>query len=614
MAVWEIYKLFKDMKSYNLEINKNQYLSDIMDQLPSNTIIFKTLTGIGATHLELNSPRHSIIIEPNVPVIKGKRNNKIMGVFEGISASDILGHLYNPKIPFKKIMVTPESFHKVVDAIKSSEFDLYIDFFLLFDECDKVSKDVDYRKSIIEPMEDFFKFEQKAFISATAIEPSDPRFKSAGFTKLYIIPTFDNTIELKLICTNNVTASFKRHISQYEQEGERYCIFYNSTRGIANLISEMDIVNESTVFCSRTKGNDFKIKVATHEYFDPKHLKKYNFFTSRFFSAVDMITDDKPRIITLTDLYTAEHSMIDPSGDAPQILGRFRNGIASATAISNTKRNLPCMSQSEAESFLNGSEITYREIENLYLSATNQGAISTLKEALELVNYANYVNEDRSKNSFMYDYFFHHEKLKRNYVSYDDLINGYKNAEAGGKQYFNVEVERDKVTVSDKLLQYKNPMLTFKEKSEFIGKILEQARIGYEESIFTILNFSDVKSNLRKNDSLILEGYDLLGYDQLIRNSGSRKDLQAAVDTKMQKDARSNFKFIKELQKEFKEGDVIDQTKLLERFKNLITQHNLVLKPTISEFERFFDISPRTSHSKYPKRKVRRIIKSRFNS
>ncbi len=61
-----------------IEIHKNEWLTDALrrggydDMIPSNVILNKTLTGIGATRCELYAHRNSIIIEPNVPVIQCK--------------------------------------------------------------------------------------------------------------------------------------------------------------------------------------------------------------------------------------------------------------------------------------------------------------------------------------------------------------------------------------------------------------------------------------------------------------------------------------------------------------------------------------------------------------
>ena len=64
-----------------LNINKGEWLSVALKRqgyplIPSNVIIDKTVTGLGITHMEVHSPRPSIIIEPNVPVIIGKAEGK----------------------------------------------------------------------------------------------------------------------------------------------------------------------------------------------------------------------------------------------------------------------------------------------------------------------------------------------------------------------------------------------------------------------------------------------------------------------------------------------------------------------------------------------------------
>lgn len=58
---------------------KIQYLTEILPEIPTNTILYKKLTGLGATYGELKANRNSIIIEPNKPVISGNaktRNTK----------------------------------------------------------------------------------------------------------------------------------------------------------------------------------------------------------------------------------------------------------------------------------------------------------------------------------------------------------------------------------------------------------------------------------------------------------------------------------------------------------------------------------------------------------
>lgn len=59
------------MRKSILSISQGQRLSDIYT-IETNTILCKTLTGLGATYSEIKAKRHSIIIELNQPPIVGK--------------------------------------------------------------------------------------------------------------------------------------------------------------------------------------------------------------------------------------------------------------------------------------------------------------------------------------------------------------------------------------------------------------------------------------------------------------------------------------------------------------------------------------------------------------
>lgn len=55
------------MRTQTIQIGKNesgkiQYLTEVLPMIPANTILYKTLTGLGATYGELKADRNSIII------------------------------------------------------------------------------------------------------------------------------------------------------------------------------------------------------------------------------------------------------------------------------------------------------------------------------------------------------------------------------------------------------------------------------------------------------------------------------------------------------------------------------------------------------------------------
>ena len=179
------------MKKITININKKvggktQYLTEVLPTIPTNTILYKKLTGLGATYGEIKANRNSVIIEPNKPVIIGKCNDpkhcddNLFGVHDNIYAEDIVRYMIRSQKRGKhiKIITTPESFYKVRNAFEDMEMDVRFDCFLLFDECHKVIKDSGFREYVSLPMDLFFECEQKALVSATPLEFTDPRFEN----------------------------------------------------------------------------------------------------------------------------------------------------------------------------------------------------------------------------------------------------------------------------------------------------------------------------------------------------------------------------------------------------------------------------------------------------
>lgn len=231
------------MKSTEIILKKQKnripYLTELLEdgKIQTNTILCKTLTGLGATYSEIKAPRHSIIIEPNRPVIIGKckdsehKHDNLFGVYQGVYIEDIIDYIESSNGKYLKILTTPESFYKVEEALKATEIEIRFHCFLLFDECHKIIKDSDFRDTISLPMDLFFECENKALVSATPIEFTDPRFEN--FEKVQIVPDFDYSKDLFLHITNNLLQTVKETLESLE--GNTF-IFCNSTDMIYNLI------------------------------------------------------------------------------------------------------------------------------------------------------------------------------------------------------------------------------------------------------------------------------------------------------------------------------------------------------------------------------------------
>lgn len=534
-----------------IKVNKGQYLTDVLPEIPTNTILNKTLTGLGATYGELKSDRHSIIIEPNVPVIVGKMKDKkhknIFGVYEGIYAEDILNYLEknNGKHKFK-ILTTPESLRKVKDAFFEFGMNIYKECFLLFDECQKIVQDVCYRQDIALPIDDFFRFENKAFVSATPIYPKDPRFKKQGFQILDIEPTFDFKKQMYLVTTNNALQALKMVLetlsknNNFKDEERDICIFLNSTDTIEAIIKQLEIISESTIFCSERsvkKLNKRGLKSA-YEHWGKKKMKKYNFFTSRFYSAFDIELDEAVDLIMISDLFYAEHSMIDPNTEAPQIIGRFRkeNGVANIVHITNLKSDLPVRTREELQLYLGCSESIYNKINELHNTTSDLSYRQAYKAALAVIPYSKYIDKNGKKNYFALENYIDEEIVKGFYNNSQFLLQAYKSSNR-----FEINYQPVYFPLGDfERLQRERDNKSLKERNI---ETVRQLDLLMESGDYNSETIQEYRNELYKYNKLYVEAYEFIGKDGIIKLNYSRPKIREAMILKKYKDGVSGLGF-----------------------------------------------------------------------
>ena len=537
------------------ELDKVQYLTEVLPEIPTNTILYKKLTGLGATYGEITAKRNSIIIEPNVPVIIGKCNDpkhkddNLFGVYEGVYTDDIVKYLEKSKKKYHKILTTPESFQKVKDAFEELEMSAHCSCFLLFDECHKLVKDADYRNNITLPIDDFFKFDQKALVSATPIELNDPRFKEQNFKMIEIQPTFDYKKELWLHHTNNTLQALKTVLSKLDNEETAplpICVFINSTDIIYSLMKQLDLLEDSAVFCApksvdKLKKNRF---CNVYEEWNKDKMKRYNFFTSRFFNAVDMELEEQPHVIMLTDVYFAEHTMIDPYTDAIQIVGRFRNGVSSITYISNTKKGLPQRSKEEIKGYLICSKEIYRTMKNFYDCATDRASRDAYRAALESLPFNRMLDRNGRENWFAIDNYMDEELMKNYFHDENSLYKAYDNCDsfivyhAG---YYCPLGDSERLKRENKSQSIKDKRKEIVRQLEMLGDCVTEMELEY-------------KRDLIAADSFIVEAYDTVGKEVIEKLKYSKKKITEAMIQKQYSEKATGTEVIRLIKNSFTVG------------------------------------------------------------
>lgn len=531
------------MEEIKIEINEDEYLSDAFSRyftkqrgasreedkyIPSNTILNKTLPGLGATYSEIKAKRHSIIIEPNIPVILGKTAGKtnLLGVYTGVTEGAILQYLRNENIKYKKIITTPESYKKVKDAIlKLPIFNLYKDFFVLFDECEKLVQDIDYRESICQPIDDLFMYTNKAFVSATPLEMSLPKFEEQGFYLIRIIPTYAYKKDIELIITNQYEVSLLKKMKELN-DSDCICIFLNKTDSIDKIINHLKIKDQSNVFCSDKSVKKLKKLGYKDVYENIKlPLRKYNFFTCRFFSALDIYTNKKPDILILTCLKDANHTMIDPFTEAVQIYGRFRKlskgqktlPFNSITCLADFNPDFEIKNKENIDLIIDTYQSQYRDLKHKIDSVTNQYEEEACCDDLKKLSYNDFMTEKGELNHLAVNNLYSAERVKGYYLSPDSLVNAYKSTE-----HFNIvkqTIINDSFTLDGQW--FRKSKRPIKEIRKGIISSLDGFYQNSKDSEVDIKTLKDVLQRVEVSDSesgeFMVEAYEYLGREEIER-------------------------------------------------------------------------------------------------
>ena len=568
---------------------KPQHLNEVLPEIPTNVILNKTVTGCGATYTEIKTPRNSIIVEPNRPVIYGKcaqlkhKDDNLKGVYQGIYQKDIVKYLEKTRREgkFIKIMTTPESFQKVIDALEEVEIDIRFECFVLFDECEKLTKDCDYRQDITLPMDLFFECQNKAMVSATPItELADPRFNS--FKQIKIEPTYDYKQDLNLITTNNVLQVSNSVIPSMLKSGKPLFIFINSTDMIHALMNKLKLVEKSAVFCSEKsvdKLKQLKFKTAYEDWNNAK-MEQVNWMTSRFYSALDIELDEQPNVLMITDVYIAQWTMFDPYTDSVQVVGRFRNGVSSFTHISNYDYRIPYHVRLFFQTKCECDKAIYDSINTFYNNAPTPEYHAAYYDVLQVLPYKKFLKEDGRVNYFKMDNYIDEEMTKVYYGEPKRLNDAYQRSEHFIVKFDNIKPFKagdfERLRIEDKSISLIEKRKRIIEQLELLGVCETEADMQY-------------KRDLRAADTFIVDAYDQIGKLAIEELKYSVTSIKEAMIIKRHQEKASSKDVLELINLRFMEGNWYSRKYIKTTLDELFTKMEIprlkaVKSETIREF------------------------------
>lgn len=316
--------------------NKKHLLSNYLTKMPHG-LVDKKIPGIGATTLEINSKRNSIIVFPTKALAYSKHSkhpntlyvgSEIKGEKEKVTNQQIEEYL--AKDGYKKLLVVADSLGRLLGIIGKN----YKDYFLMIDEIDVLQTDNNFRPQLENVIDYYLMFplKNRCMVTATMKEFINPLLKKE--CKFSITWIYNARRDVKLLHTNNTTQTVIEEIISHPRD--KIFIAYNSILQIQNILSTLDeeTRKECAILCS-----EVSIKEAG-EYFAPKLgdndtlPARINFATCCYFTGIDI--EDSYHLITVSDVRRS-HSMLTLDR-MTQIHGRCRkdNGVLSETIIYNT--------------------------------------------------------------------------------------------------------------------------------------------------------------------------------------------------------------------------------------------------------------------------------------
>ena len=321
-------------------LENGSWLGESFNYLPSG-IIDKRETGIGATTLEIECYRHSIIIEPlRITVVEKAINNpKVFAYLVEDKKINVKLHEYlrDEKIEHKKLLLVADNLERLVIQLDKS----FKDYFLLFDEIDYIQNSSSYR-NLMEYAIDIGKAHANfAVVSATLIDFSDPYMMKLPITSF----TYETPVEKQLILDfyHSPTVSgiikkksqlkklFSYIVHTLSSTEDKILVALNSIVGIVDITTqlvELKIITSSEIsllIAENSTNLSLMEKFSGKKIIDKKLPTRLNFITSAYFNGYDL--EDYYRLfIYSTPPYGSSMLSIN---EIKQIYGRNRypNGI-----------------------------------------------------------------------------------------------------------------------------------------------------------------------------------------------------------------------------------------------------------------------------------------------
>ena len=539
------------------------YYSDKYNCIPLG-IVNKVITGCGISSFALENNEPVVLVVPTIALIKNKiyqypnsrREEDVFGFYSEVKEYELRAYLITTKVP--KIMVTYDSFHKVVSYINNN-------YHIIVDEFSELLDAYNYRnKAVNSLLTELQQFNKVSYISATPIEEEflPTVLKQLSYTTLDWDSVSKVTVEpyqtkRPIYAVLNIIEKY-REDNMYigELKSNAAYFFVNSVSLIREILDKSEMLSsEVRIICSDTDQNrkklgDYDISTSLDK------EKTFNFITSCAFKGVDLYSETGLAIVVSNN--RNKHTLVSIDTDIYQVCGRIRTET-------NPFRNY--LIHIFNENPLNITEEEFEEIvriktktTNDWLSAYNRCNEDEKKALAAGFTEESYLAKDEEGNIYFDELLVLLEKRV-----FKNIIQVYKNGFSVNAFYDNsnrFQVSNDK-SIKFKFIVTKN----FKRTCELLlaNEIDVETASNSFPLIKEVVEYLDVK-DLKK-----------LSFSQTkIRNAINNKKYTTTLNT--------------EIKKLFAIGNFYSSKDVKVKLANLYKELGLTKKAKASDIEEVFNV------------------------
>lgn len=520
-------------KHLNLTDKFNQAFPD--QRIP-NGIIDKTKTRLGISYTAFHDKRHSIIVIPGQAIIEDAITAypelMLFPVMDGVTSEDVAVYLQSDA-RYKRIVITPESFGKIVSAasrIKKKQW-LFNEFFLYLDEFHCYASEA-FRKDILIPFEDdcVWRFKNRAFGSATPFEYSDPRFAKEQMYKMLYKEKFG---KITIVNDANPKAALNYMLMHPEMFPGKVYIFFNSVTEIGETIRATGITDVN-VYCRYEEKNMENLEGASIYFkYQPMEdeYKKFNFFSCRYNEGWDLKDDETATLILVTDVHIP-HSLIGIPFKGFQAVGRLKVPPHKIYHITNNyhKEGMKSFKDIQNKCIYNATK--YIEAYNLHRANCKKDEVEDDERLKEMITaFSKFDDQGNASIHYMHnDQLIYAEYCKQHYNSISTIEETWQSLN------YNTEV------VSFNLVPIERSKKTTAQINKQLVEQYKEWKEHPEQYVYAVASKTIAKYKVEFE--LLFQAIEILGIDEIEALEYDDQAMKTALIDKSNKNAEAKLRIM----------------------------------------------------------------------